>query len=130
MTRINSGFDSLPIQNLEAPTGNPAATRQPASQDPLQNEVASPTTTLSELAPAPLTDPLTKNFIQEQLSAADKKKDPTTLADELPKESLAPNFTTLAEELPKESLASNFAKVADELPKESVALNFTKIATN
>jgi hypothetical protein len=96
MTRINSGFDSLPIQNLEAPTGNPVATTQPASQAPVQDEVAGQTTTLSELAPAPLTDPLTRNFIQEQLSAADKKKDPTTLAEELPKESLTLNFTKIA----------------------------------
>jgi hypothetical protein len=116
MTRINSGFDSLPIENLEAPTGNQVATKQLASQAPVQNEVAGLTTTSSELAPAPLTDPLTKNFIQEQLAAADKTKG-TQVSDEGPEESL------VSEELPKESL------VSDEGPKESVALNFTKIAT-
>ncbi len=94
MTRINSGFSPLPIDNLEAPTGNQVATQQPASQAPVQNEVASQTTTPSELAPAPLTDPLTKNFIQEQLAAADKKG--KQVAEELPKESLALNFTKIA----------------------------------
>ncbi|MGC2197419.1 MAG: hypothetical protein WA628_22285 [Terriglobales bacterium] len=96
MTRINSGFGSLPIENLEAPTGSQVATKQPASQAPGQNEVAGQTTTSSELAPAPLTDPLTRNFIQEQLAAADKKKDKTTLSEELPKESLALKFNKIA----------------------------------
>lgn len=96
MTRINSGVNSLPIENLEASTGNQAATKEAASQAAVQNEVAGQTTIPAELAPAPFTDPLTKNFVEEQLAAADKKKDKNTVSEELPKESLTLNFSKIA----------------------------------
>jgi hypothetical protein len=92
MTRINNGFNALPVENLEPPAANDVAKKQPASEAPVQNEIAAQTTTPSELTPAPLTDPLTKNLVQEQLATAAKKK-ATTVAEELPKESLSLNFT-------------------------------------